>query len=80
MGGRVIGEVRGMVDEKECRTVGFIRPTPATAAAFAQIEECRARLFAVDPAPTIDARIELRTAIGKLTQEIRKIHQQGITA
>lgn len=69
-----------IIDKKEYRTHGFIRPTPATAAAFAQVDECRARLFATDPAPSVDIRIELRAAIGKLTQQIRKIHQQGIRA
>lgn len=59
------------------RTYGFIRPTPATAAAFAQVDECRARLFATTPAPSFADRIELRAAIGKLTQEIRKLHQHG---
>ena len=69
-----------MADEQGYRTRGFIRPAPATAAAFAQVNECRARLFASDPAPSIDARIELRAAIGKLTQQIRKMHQQGTNA
>ena len=64
--------------EQDYRTHGFIRPTPATAAAFAQVDECRANLFAPDPAPTIAQRIELRAAIGKLTQKVRKQHLQGV--
>ena len=66
-----------MKDEKYNGIRGFIRPTPATAASFAQVDECRRRLFAAHPAPSAEARIELRAAIGKLTQEIRKIHQHG---
>lgn len=66
-----------MKDEKQYRAVGFIRSTPATAAAFAQVDECRAQLFASNPAPSVETRIALRAAIGKLTQEIRKVSQQG---
>lgn len=66
------------MNEQDYRTHGFIRPTPATATAFAQVDECRAALFATDPAPTLAQRIELRAAIGKLTQEIRKRHLQGV--